>query len=228
MITGGGRVVTSTNGFVVGFSIGDAVVGGRLVGDVKPGELVEEILVASVVVVVCTEVSPPSIVNTVDSVVIQFSVVNTSSSVIESGFSIGDSVTAKVVVVVCTVVPWVNVSSSVDVVTINGGGGGGPGIIMIRFANCEIKGGIGGCGGGGNLVTVGSIGLFVASLLGFLPGVLLNRGIGGIIGGGGGKFSFSFIIVGKKFDLMTLPINWNTKDFSSAIENLTNLLLTRK
>ena len=68
MITGGGRVVTSTNGFVVGFSIGDAVVGGRLVGDVKPGELVEEILVASVVVVVCTEVSPPSIVNTVDSV----------------------------------------------------------------------------------------------------------------------------------------------------------------
>ena len=113
----------------------------------------------------------------------------------------------------------------------NGGSGGGPGIKMIKFANWEMNGGIGGCGGGGNLVAVGPIGLLVVlvttgTLLGFLPGVLLNRGIGGIIGGGGGNFSF--IMYGKKFDLKAFPINWNTEDFSSAIQNLTNFFLTRK
>ena len=75
------------------------------------------------------------------------------------------------------------------------------------------------------MVSLGPVGLsetLDSPLCGALPGVLLIRGIGGIIGGGGGKFSFSFIIDGKKFDSKTLPINWNTEDFSSAIENLTN------
>ena len=110
----------------------------------------------------------------------------------------------------------------------NGGSGGGPGIKMIKFANWEMNGGIGGCGGGGNLVAIGLLVVLVApgTLLGFLPEVLLNRGIGGIIGGGGGNFSF--IMYGKKFDLKAFPINWNTEDFSSAIQNLTNFFLTRK
>ena len=57
MTTGGGRDVTSTLGFAVGFPIGGTVVDGRVVDVVAPGKVLEDALGAGVVVVACTVVT---------------------------------------------------------------------------------------------------------------------------------------------------------------------------
>ena len=62
LLTTGGRDVTSTLGFDVGFPIGGTVVGctvvdGRVVDVVAPGKVLEDALGAGVVVVACTVVT---------------------------------------------------------------------------------------------------------------------------------------------------------------------------
>ena len=57
LLTTGGRDVTSTLGFAVGFPIGGTVVDGRVVDVVAPGKVLEDALGAGVVVVACTVVT---------------------------------------------------------------------------------------------------------------------------------------------------------------------------
>ena len=67
LLTTGGRDVTSTLGFAVGFPIGGTVIGGTVVGCtvvdgrvvdvVAPGKVLEDALGAGVVVVACTVVT---------------------------------------------------------------------------------------------------------------------------------------------------------------------------